>query len=324
MKPIQHFLLRSALAAAALVPVLAQAQSYPTAPVKVVVPWPAGGVVDAAMRVITEKLPAGLGQPVVVDNRPGANGIIGSTLVATAPADGHTLLVTSAETVAINPHAYAKISYDAKRDFAPIMSLVKLQHVLATRSTWPQATVAETVQAIRQQPDKFTYASWGIGSVPQVGMEMLNGKAGLKLLHVPFNGGPQAFNGLIAGQVDLMILPTVAAKPLKDSGRIKVLAVASAERSPLMPDVPTLKESGLDVEVPNTLGIVAPAKTPPAVLKRLNDEITRVLAQPEVQATLKNLGAEIFVLDRDKFGSYADQERAAWGEVITRANIKLQ
>lgn len=316
--------LRAALAATTCMCMLAHAQQFPTHPVKVIVPWPAGGGVDAPTRVITEKLSADLKQPVVVDNRPGANGIIGSTLVATAAADGYTLLITSAETLAINPHAYTKISYDAKRDFAPIMSLVKQQYVLATRPDWPQSTVRETLQAIRTSPGKFTYASWGIGSVPQVGMEMLNNKAGLKLLHVPFNGGPAAFNGLITGQVDLMILPTGLANPLKEGGRIKVLAVAASERSSLMPDVPTLKESGLDVEVPNTLGIVAPAKTPPAVLQRLNEALVRVLDQPQVQATLKNLGAEVFMRNRDDFGAYLSQERESWGEVIVRANIKLQ
>lgn len=304
-------------------PVAAAAQGFPSRPVTVVVPWPAGGVVDVAIRVITEKLATRLGQPVIVDNRPGANGIIGMQLVARSAPDGYTLIAASAETQAINPHAYAKLTY-ATSDFAPVTSVIKLQHVLTSRSDWPATSVPKTLEILSEKPGKFTYASWGVGSIPQVAMEMLLGVEGQKALHVPFNGGPAAFSALMAGQVDLMVMPVLAAKPFKDGGKIKVLGIAAESRAAIMKDIPTLEEQGYNLRIENTVGFLAPAATPATVIEKIHAEIAIVLDDPAVRTRLSELGSEVFVLGPSQYTEHMTSEYQRWGEIIKRANIQLQ
>ena len=302
----------------------ASAQTYPDRVLKVVVPWPAGGTVDIATRVVTQHLATKLGQAVIVENRPGANGIIGAETVAKSAPDGYTLFIASHETHSINPHVYPKLPYDPIGDFVAITPFVKVPFVLTGKVGFSAASAKDAVGIIQSQPGKLTYGSWGIGSIAQVGMEMIVGEAGLKILHVPFNGGPPAFNALMAGQIDFMIMPAGAADPLRKGGKIKIFGVTTANRFSLIDDVPTLKEQGYNVDVANTFGFLAPAKTSPAVVQRLHTEINDVIKRPDVQSALKAQGTEIFTLLQQEYSRYLSSELTRWGQVIQRANIKVQ
>lgn len=216
--------------------------------------------------------------------------------------------MVSAETLSINLGVYPSLPYDVRTNFSPVSPLVKLQHVLAARRNWPADGLRDSTKLVRDNPGQFSYGTWGVGSVPHVGMEMLLGALDLKSLHVPFNGGPSAFNGLMAGEIDLMIMPLFAAKPFKDTGKIKVLGIAADARSALLADVATLKEQGLDLQIDNTVGLAAPAATPPAVVQKLNAEIAKVLADPEVRARLTTLGSQIFQLSSTEYSKYIDSE----------------
>lgn len=302
----------------------ALAQGYPDKLVKVIVPWPAGGTTDIAARLVTLQLAARLGQPVIVENRPGANGIVGADAAAKAAPDGYTLFVASAETHAINPHVYPKLPYDPLGDFVAVTPFVRVPFVLAGKTSFPAASAADAVALIKSQPDKLTYGSWGIGSIAQVGMEMIVGEAGLKILHVPFNGGPPAFNALAAGQIDFMILPAGAAEPLRKGGKIKIFGVTTTSRFALIEDVPTLKEQGYNVDVANTFGFLAPAKTPIPVLQKLHTEINQTIKQADIQAALKAQGTEAFTLSQQEYARFLASELKRWGEVIDRANIRIK
>lgn len=322
--PRRSFLAAGILAACvAILPAPAPAQGYPDKPIKVVVPWPAGGTTDIAARIVIQQLAPRLGQPVVVDNRPGANGIIGAQAVAKSVPDGNTLFVASAETQAINPHVYLKLPYRPLEDFVAIAPFVQVPFVFASRADLGASTAREAVKLIQSQPNKFTYGTWGVGSIAQVGMEMIVAEAGLNILHVPFNGGPPAFNALMAGQIDFMILPAGAAEPLRKAGKIKIFGVTTAKRFSLVEDVPTLKEEGYGVDVANTFGFLAPAKTPETVIRRLYAAISEALALPEVKSALKAQGTEVFTLSQQDYARFLASELERWGQVIKRANIHI-
>lgn len=313
----------TALAAFGLYFGSAQAQTYPERVIRVVVPWPAGGTGDVATRVITQHLAGRFSQPVIIENRPGANGLVGADAVAKSAPDGHTLLLASVETHALNPHVYPKLPYDPLGDFVAVTPFVKVPSALAGRVGLGAASTKEAVALIQAQPSKLTYGTWGIGSLGHVGMEMLVGQAGLKILHVPYNGGPPAFNALMAGQIDLMILPAGTATPLKNGGKIKVFGVTTRNRFPLMEDIPTLKEQGYDLDASNTYGFVVPAKTPLPIVQKLHAEINDLLKQPNVRAALQALGLEVFTLSQQEYARYLQTELSRWGDVIRRADIKM-
>jgi tripartite-type tricarboxylate transporter receptor subunit TctC len=321
---MKHALVATGLACAVLCTGAAFAQGYPNKAVKVVVPWPAGGTTDIAARVVTQQLSAKLGQPIVVENRPGANGIIGADAVAKSSPDGYTLFVASHETHAINPHVYPKLPYRPIDDFVAIIPFVKVPFVFAGKTVSPASTAQDAVALIKAQPGKFTYGTWGVGSIAQVGMEMIVGAAGLKILHVPFNGGPPAFNALMAGQIDFMILPAGAAEPLRKGGKVKIFGVTTPTRFSLIEDVPTLKEQGYDVDVANIFGFLAPVGTPPAVVRKLHAEIDEILKRADVQSLLKAQGTEVFTLSQEDYARFLVSELRRWGEVIKRANIKIE
>jgi tripartite-type tricarboxylate transporter receptor subunit TctC len=291
--------------------------------VRIVVPWPPAGAGDIAARVMAQQLAAKLPKSVIVENRPGANGIIGVDVVAKSPPDGHTLLLGSVETLTLNPHIYPKLPYDPLTDLTPIAGFAKVLYVMAGRAALPATSAKEATALVEAQPSKLSYGSWGIGSLAHVGMEMIIGQSGLKILHVPYNGGPPAYQALAAGQIDLMIMPAGLAAPLKSGGKIRILGVATGERYSLMPETLTLKEQGYDMEIVNPFGILAPAKTPPAVLRRLEAEIGDILKRPDVQSTFKAQGMETFFLSQKEYSEYLRTEFSRWGNVVRRANIKI-
>lgn len=299
------------------------AQAFPDRVIRVIVPWPAGGTADILTRVVTQQLTEKFSQGVIVDNRPGANSIIGTAATAKATPNGYTLLSASVETSSLNPHVYLKLPYDPRSAFVPIAPVARSPYVIAGQKGLPAETLKDLTALLKAQPGKHTYGSWGIGSVAHVGMEMIIGKAGLNVLHVPFNGGPPAYSALVGGQIDMIVLPAGMAPGLRSEGKIKVFAVTTANRFWGMADVPTLKEQGHDVELAQVIGFMAPANTSRTIVDLLHAKINEILGQSDVQATLKARNAEGMLLSREQYAAFLRSELARWGEVIQRANIKI-
>lgn len=317
-----------AVAAAALACIAAgpaMAQAYPNRPIKLIVPWPAGGVTDASARILAQHLGDRLKQPVVVDNRPGANGRIGAEAAAKSTPDGYTLFVASAETHAINPMVFASVPYDPVRDFVAVAPYAINPFAVAARADLKAANMKDAVALAKVAPGKLTSASWGIGSTSQIILEMVKGQAGIDVLHVPFQGEAPAVTALLGGQVDFMVMPAARADQLRKDGKVKVLAVTTGGRFGLIGDVPTLAEEGFKVDVANWFGIVAPAKTPPEAVQRVADEINALLRGKELPEALRKLGVDAHaVMTPAQYQKFIEGEGARWGAVIKAARIRLE
>ena len=301
----------------------ALAQRYPDKPVRLVIGFPPAGPVDNIARPIAPRIAEVLGQPVLIENRPGAGGSIGVNAVAKSPPDGHTLLWGSAGPVAINVSLYPNVGYDPVKDFAPVTLAVSTQVILTVHPSLNVNSVKELIALARSRPGQLNYASVGSGSSPHLAMELFNDMAGIKLLHVPCKGGAEAMTDLAAGRVDLIFLGVSSVAPFVKSGKLKALAVATSKRAAAMPDVPTMHEAGVTGYDANSWhGVLAPAGTPRAVIDQLNGVIVKVLRQPEVGATLLNQGAEPVGSTPDEFGAYIRAEVMKWARVIKAANIK--
>ena len=297
-------------------------QDYPNRPIRFIVPWSTGGGGDVAVRILTQALSIRLGQPILVENRPGANGQIGANLTAKSAPDGYTLMQDGGETHAINPHVYKNLQYDPTRDFVGIAPFVIIPFALAARPDLPANSVKELVALVKQSQGKSTYASWGIGSTSQIGMEMFKAQAGIEAVHVPYPRESPGIVALIAGQVDVMVMTAGAAS--RQAGKVKVLAVTVPERFSNLPNVPTLREEGYAVDAYNWLGVVAPAKTPAPIIQRLAAEIQIVLQSPEIKEKYRAMGFETHApMSQPDFNRFMASEIVRWGEVIKRANIRL-
>jgi tripartite-type tricarboxylate transporter receptor subunit TctC len=302
----------------------AQAQDYPSRSVKVVVPWPAGAITDATARKILETVSRDAGQAFIVENKVGASGAIGSYAVSKAPADGYTLLVSSSDTHAINPVYYARLNYGT-RDFAEITGLAKFSYTLAIGAHVPANTLAEFVALAKANPRRYTYATWGNGSLAHLGSEAFGATAGVQLMHVPFQGAAPGLQALLAGTVDMMILPVAAAEQNRKTGKLKVLALAGPSRARVLPDVPTTAELGYaDVVVQQWFGLVAPRGTAPEVQKKLGDWFSKAATQPDMVAWLETQGGEPMVLPADRLRSFQASESVRWGRVIRESKIDIQ
>lgn len=315
-------LLAALAATLCLAPVPALAQ-YPDKPIRLVVPWPAGGGTDVAARAVAAPLSERLKQPVVVDNRPGAAGSIGTDVVARAPKDGYTLLMVTADTNAIGPHVYPKLPYDVRKDFDSVGMAGYFPYALVTSPNFSATTVAEFVAYAKKNPGKITFASWGVGSSAHVGMEMLKQQAGIFMLHVPFQGAAPAVQAVAGSQVDAMVVPVAVAEPLARAGRLRMLGLAAPERFAGMPDMKTLKEQGIPVDAGTWLGIMAPAGTPPDVLATLNRNLNAALETPSVREALLKMNIEPSTMSSAKFKTFVDAEYDRWGKTIREAKIKL-
>ena len=301
----------------------ASAQPYPSKPVRLVVPWPAGGVTDLAGRVMAQQLAQRLSTPVVVENKAGAAGTIGASAVAMSPADGYTLLLASSETHAIAPNLRKELAYDPRKNFVAIARFAINPFSVAARPDFPAASMKEVVALVRSQPGKFTYSSAGLGSASQIAMETLKSIGQLDIVHVPFQGQAPAVTSLIGGQTDFQVLPAGSATPLRKSGKIKVYAVTTQERFFDMPDVPTLREEGFEMSFANWFGLVAPANTPAPVAQRLADETAAALKSAETQAALRKLGLDAYPSGSPaEFQKFIDSEATRWGALIRGANLK--
>ena len=298
------------------------AQQYPSRSVRLIVPNPPGGATDTLARVFAPKLGEALGQPVVVDNRPGSNGNVASEAAARAPADGHTLYLAADAQIVIGPHLYARMPLDTLKDLEPIASLVSTQMVLSASPALPVKNFAEFIEYARRANPPLAYASIGNGSQHHLVMEMLKARAGIDLLHVPFKGGGPATVAILGGEVQVMFGGNSVAGHIK-SGKLRGLALAG-RRSASYPDLPRLADFYPDLEVTPWLGLFGPANLPPGVLARLRAEISRLLAEQDLREKIRNLGGlEPFVTTREEFAALIRAEHARYAQVVKAAGAKI-
>jgi len=295
----------------------AWAQGFPTRPIRLVVPYPPGGASDVTARLLAQKLNEAWGQPVTVENRPGANGIIACEVVATAPPDGHTILMGNVGPNAINQTLYRNLPYNCVTSFAPITLTTVVPIVLVATPNLPAKDVRELVAYAKQRPSAITFASAGPGSSNHLAGEMLKIRAGLDLQHIPYRGDGPAMTDVMAGRVSMMFATAVAAMPHIQSGGVRPLGVAVARRIPALPAVETIVEQGIpEFDAASWGGILAPAQTPPAIIERYHAELTRILATPDVREKLAGLGAEVVGNRPDEFAAYIRAEIDKWGAAV--------
>jgi tripartite-type tricarboxylate transporter receptor subunit TctC len=303
----------------------AAAQDWPQRTVTVIVPFIAGSTPDSITRIVSERLAARLGQPFVVENRPGASGNTGTAAVAKAAPDGHTLGVSIVGPLFINALLFAKMPYDTAKEIAPITILASQPSVLVAHPGVAASSVPELVALLKKDAAKFTYGSIGRGSLSHLSMESLAIKAGVKIVHLPFAGSPAAVTALLRGDVQLAALPAASVVPQGREGKLKMLGVTSPKRSPLLPDLPTLREHGLvGVEADAWVGLIAPAGTPAPVLAKIHKEAAVVLAEPEVAARLKPQLMVPIANTPEEFRAVMKEEHDRWGPIIKAAGIKAE
>jgi tripartite-type tricarboxylate transporter receptor subunit TctC len=286
-------LLALLLAAAAVPAAYAQGSSaWPSKPIKIVVNFPPGGAADQIARAVSLPLQEALGQPVLIENRGGANGNIGGEVAARAAADGYTLLMSSGGMVSVNPHIYPKMAFDPAKDLVPVAAAARVLVFLVIKPSLPPENIKDFIAYVKERPGKLSYGSPGTGSSPHLAGEMFKSQAGLYAVHVPYRGAAPALQDLLAGQLDYYFDPGIGLAQVR-AGKLRLLAVGSPKRSPLFPDVPTLDEAGLKgFDADTVFGFYAPARTPPEIVTRLNSEINRVLAMPAVKERIAGLGGE--------------------------------
>jgi tripartite-type tricarboxylate transporter receptor subunit TctC len=306
-------------------PLLASAQDaakdYPNRPVKFIVPYPPAGGTDIVARTLNEPLAAVLGQPIIIDNRGGAAGNLGTDLAAKSAPDGYTVLFTLSSHT-INPKLYDKLPFDVEKDFVPISLAAVVPQILVANPNVPVNNIKELIALARAQPGKLNYASVGTGSPAHIAGELLKLKTGIDMVHVPYKGGGPAIADTLGGQVQVAFVSLPAALQYVKAGRLKALAVTSDKRSIAAPDIPTITESGIDCVVNSWYGALAPAKTPPAIVAKLQAAFAKVLAMPEVREKLLAQGAEATSSTSSEFERLIKDELAKWDYVIREARIK--
>ncbi len=302
----------------------AQAPAYPTKPVRIVVPFPAGGATDILARAVAQKLTENWGQTFVVDNRPGAGGNIGSELVAKAAPDGYTLEMGTVGTHAINASLYAKMPYDHVKDFAPVILVAGVPNVLVVNPAVPANSVQELIAYAKANPGKLNFASSGSGTSIHLSGELFKVMAGVQMTHIPYKGSAPALADLLGGQVQLMFDNLPPSLPQIKAGKLRALAVTSTARAPALPDTPTIAESGLPgFEASSWFGLLAPAGTPPAIIAKLNAEIAKWLATPEAREQLAAIGANIAAGTPEDFARHIQAETAKWAKVVKESGAKV-
>ena len=305
---------------------LAHAQSvYPVKPIRLIVPFTPGGVTDTSGRYIADQLSTKLGQQVVVENRPGASGNIGSYQVASAEPDGYTLLLGFDGTLVINPHVFEKISFDTVKDFSPIGKIGDAVLILVANNNFPGKTVNDMIAISKKDPQGLSYGTSGAGSSPHIAGELLKQKTGANLVHIPYKGGGQAMTDLLGGNIPLVYTAVAGANQHIKSGRLTPLAVSSFQRSSSLPDVPTFMESGIkDFELSSWVGLLAPAKTPRPVIMRLNQVLNEILASTEGKERLNAMGITATVGSPEKFSEQIKFDLTRFGAIVKNANIKAE
>ena len=302
----------------------AHAQSaFPVKPVRLVVTSPPGGANDTLNRALAAKVSEFMGQPIVLDNRPGASGFVAAEIVAKAPADGYTLLAGTEATLVTNPLLFPRTPYDTQRDFAPVTMTAAVSHVLLVHPSLPAATVPELIAVAKARPGQLNYASSGSGSAFHLGMELFKRMAGVDIVHVPFKGSALSIAAMLAGDVQMMLIGTATGMPLARSGKARAIAMAGARRSPAAPEVPTIAESGLPgYEISSWFGVVAPAATPPAVITRLHGNMARALQSADLRERLAPSGFEVISNTPDQFARHMRAQTQRLARIIREAGIK--
>lgn len=301
----------------------AAASEYPTKPIRLIVPFPPGGGNDVIARVVGQKLSERWGQQVIVDNRGGANGMVGLQMLLQTPPDGYTIAVAAAGPMAVNPSLYQKIPYDPLRDFAPVTNMVNFPLLLVTHPTFPAKNVKDIIALAQAHPDKVNYASPGSGNSGHLAGALLNSMAHIKIVHVPYKGTGPAITDLLAGQVQMMFSSIPSVLPHVQAGKLRAIAIGSAKRLSSLPDIPTVAESGVPkYEAYSWVGMVAPAKTPRDIVLKLNHEIIDILKVKQVADSLLQQGAIPDFNTPEQFEAYIKSEIAKWGAVVRAANIR--
>jgi tripartite-type tricarboxylate transporter receptor subunit TctC len=301
----------------------AQAQTFPDRPIRVVVPFAPGNTLDQALRVVSEQIKKNTGQPLVVDNKPGGSGLIAIQAVLAAPADGYTVLLSNIGMFGINPHTFSKLPYDPQKSFRHVTGFVGASMALAVHASVPANNLREFIDWARPKGNAVSYASWTAGNSSHFAGVILNQKAGLQMLHVPFNGTPPALQNLVGGQVQAAFLPPLALKQHADGGKVKVLAVTSPQRSPLFPQVGTFREQGYpDLEIHIWSGLAVPAQTPDAIVNRLHAEFEKALVSPEVREKFRAFDFEALPLSPDEFTRFVQRDNQRWAEAVRLSGFK--
>ena len=311
----------SAASIAATLPT--RSQSFPDKPVRIIVPFAAGNTLDTALRQVAEEFKKNTGQSLVVENKPGGSGIIAAQSVMAAPADGYTLLLANTSMLTINPHTFAKLPYDAEKTFRPITNFLGTSMVMAVNASVPANNVKEFVAYAKANPGKVSFASFTAGNSSHFAGVILNQRAGIEMIHVPFNGTPPAVQNLVGGQVNAAFLPLLAVKPHMDSGKVKVLAVTSPQRSLLMPSVATFREQGFpDLDIYIWAAIVALAATPDAAVARLNAEFVKALRSTEIKEKWRVADFETLPSTPEEFSKFAQADSKRWAEAVKISGFK--
>ena len=299
-------------------------QTYPAKPVRIVVPFAPGGGTDVIARYLAAGMTESLKRQVLVDNRAGANGIVGTDIVARAPADGYTLLFVSSPH-SVNPSMYAKLPYDTLRDFSPVSMVASSPYILVTHPSLPARNVKELIALARKRPDQILYASGGSGSSAHLTAELFNQMAGVKLREVPFKGAGPALIGTLSGEVALVFGNALTVKPHIESGRLRALGIASAQRSRSAPDLPTIAEAGVPgFRSDAVLGLLAPARTPRQVVDLLNAEAHKVMRQPESVEAMRGMAVDTALSTPEEFGRLIESEMHRWSKVVRALNLKAE
>ena len=322
MKRVARWMLGAAFAL--LAAGVAGAQSWPAKPIRWIVPFAPGGTTDILARTISDKLTIALGKPVIVENNPGAGGGVGAVQTAKAAPDGYTIMGGTISTHAINASLYKTLPYDPVKDFTPITLIARVPNLLVVNPDVPAKNVKELIALMKANPSKYTFASSGNGTSQHLSGELFKSMAGVDMQHIPYKGSPAALQDVVSGQVTMTFDNITTAWPLAKAGKLRALAVTTAKRSPIAPDVPTLAEAGLaGYEIGSWQGVFAPAGTPVDVVKRLNTEIVKIINMPDVREKLVGLGAEPVGNTPDEFAALVKSEVVKWAAVVKQSGARV-
>ncbi len=310
--------------AQAIVAPLACGQTFPAKPVRLIVPYPPGGIYDVLGRMIGEKLAPALGQQIIIDNRGGAGGVIGTDMAAKAPPDGHTIVLGGVATFAIAPTLYAKLPYDPAKDFAPITIVGSAKHLLTLHPSVPAHSVKQLIALARAKPGLLTFGSGGNGTLTHLAGALFGSMTGVKMVHIPYKGSGGSIPALLGGEIDLLLDSVFIMQPFVKAGKLRALAVTSIERSPVMPDMPTIAEAGVPgYDVTNWFALYAPVATPANVLSRLNTDIVKLLRDPQTQARLTSQGAEPATSSPEELAAFTRNEAAKWAIAVRASGARV-
>lgn len=301
---------------------IAQADVYPNRQIKIISPFATGGIADGFSRIIAQGLSEAYGQPVIVENKTGSGGNIGADFVAKSPADGYTLIMGSIGTHAVNPYLVKSMPYDPLKDFVPVAFVLDAEGLLAVNPNVPVKNVSELIAYIKANPGKVSYGSGGIGTASHLAGELFVLMTKVDMTHIPYKGNALAITDLIGGQTQLMFATMPTILPYVKSDKLRGLAVTGATRDPSMPDLPSISETLPGFDVKNWIGLFAPVGTPPAIVKKLHAEVSKIMQQPAVQKKLESEGAKYYAMSPEAFGAFQKKEAARWGKIIRSAGIK--